>query len=190
MRDGWDAQIVQALLNGAHQHPAELAWFVDDALTFTPKRVLEIGSEAGGSLWLWCQIAADDAQLLAVDNDSQPWLFRGLKERYPWPSRDGQTLRLVEADSRSDEAREAVADFFDGPIDLLFIDGGHFAEIVNSDWDTFSPLVREGGIVALHDVASGPTLGVTALWERLRGEYRTAERVEPESTQGIGVVYV
>jgi hypothetical protein len=78
LRDEWDAQIVQALLNGANQHPAELAWFVDDALTFTPQRVLEIGSEAGGSLWLWCQIAADDAQLLAVDNDSQPWLFRGI----------------------------------------------------------------------------------------------------------------
>jgi hypothetical protein len=37
------------------------------------------------------------------------------------------------------------------PIDFLFIDGGHEYEDVLADFETFSPHVVVGGIVAFHD---------------------------------------
>ena len=37
------------------------------------------------------------------------------------------------------------------PIDLLFIDGDHSWEAIDEDWRNWSPLVKPGGIVAVHD---------------------------------------
>jgi hypothetical protein len=37
------------------------------------------------------------------------------------------------------------------PVDFLFIDGDHSYDGVRRDWDDWTPLVREGGRVALHD---------------------------------------
>ncbi|MCK5643070.1 MAG: class I SAM-dependent methyltransferase, partial [Gammaproteobacteria bacterium] len=37
------------------------------------------------------------------------------------------------------------------PIDLLFIDGGHEHHVVFQDIRNFSPWVKRGGIMALHD---------------------------------------
>jgi len=40
-----------------------------------------------------------------------------------------------------------------GGVDLLFIDGDHQYTSVLTDWLLYSPLVKEGGLVAFHDVA-------------------------------------
>lgn len=40
-------------------------------------------------------------------------------------------------------------------IDLLFIDGSHVYKDVKKDFDLFYPWVKEGGIIALHDVSPG-----------------------------------
>ena len=44
-----------------------------------------------------------------------------------------------------------VAPSFDRPIDLLFIDANHSYEFVRQDWELWSPKVREGGRIAMHD---------------------------------------
>ena len=41
------------------------------------------------------------------------------------------------------------------PVDLVFIDGDHGYDVVRADWEGWSPLVADGGVVALHD--SRPT---------------------------------
>jgi len=40
------------------------------------------------------------------------------------------------------------------PIDFLFIDGDHSFEGIRGDWETWSPLISKGGVVALHDSRS------------------------------------
>lgn len=45
-----------------------------------------------------------------------------------------------------------AAGSFDLPIDLLFIDADHSYEGVKRDWADWVPKVRDGGVVALHDV--------------------------------------
>lgn len=75
------------------------------------------------------------------------------------------------------------------PIDLLFIDGSHFEEDVQFDWNHWTPFVRQGGIVMLHDSRKIPGApdnpfprgydGPTKLADRLRGEssYKLLEEV-------------
>lgn len=43
---------------------------------------------------------------------------------------------------------------FKKPIDMLFIDGGHEHEVVTGDFNNFFPLLKAGGILAMHDVYS------------------------------------
>lgn len=42
------------------------------------------------------------------------------------------------------------------PVDFVFIDGDHSEEGLLADWRAWSPLVKPGGIVALHDSRSTP----------------------------------
>src|SRR5512133_3477979 len=44
-----------------------------------------------------------------------------------------------------------VADEFQEPIELLFVDGSHEEELVREDFDKWVPKVIDGGIVAFHD---------------------------------------
>jgi MMP 1-O-methyltransferase len=46
---------------------------------------------------------------------------------------------------------QEVADGFQEPIELLFVDGSHEEELVREDFDKWVPLVVDGGIVAFHD---------------------------------------
>lgn len=45
-----------------------------------------------------------------------------------------------------------IAPHFDGPIDMLFIDANHSYDAVRRDWEDWTPKLRAGGVVAMHDV--------------------------------------
>lgn len=51
---------------------------------------------------------------------------------------------------------QKLAEGFDEPIELLFLDGAHQYELVNEDFDRWVPKVVEGGIVAMHDTTWFP----------------------------------
>jgi len=40
------------------------------------------------------------------------------------------------------------------PVDFVFIDGDHSEQGLLADWNAWSPLIEEGGVVALHDSRS------------------------------------
>ncbi len=45
------------------------------------------------------------------------------------------------------------------PLSLLFIDGGHGAEPAHRDYETWTPWVEPGGLLAIHDVFPDPDDG-------------------------------
>jgi predicted O-methyltransferase YrrM len=45
------------------------------------------------------------------------------------------------------------------PLSLLFIDGGHGAEPAHRDYETWTPWVEPGGLLAIHDVFPDPADG-------------------------------
>lgn len=55
------------------------------------------------------------------------------------------------------EAARAYTAMNEGPVDFIFIDGDHSYKGLRDDWRSWSPLVREGGIIALHDSCSSTT---------------------------------
>jgi hypothetical protein len=52
-----------------------------------------------------------------------------------------------------------VADHFDQPLDLLFIDGGHGADVAWADFEHWSPKIVLGGLLLIHDVFEDPRDG-------------------------------
>lgn len=53
----------------------------------------------------------------------------------------------------------AVARFWRSPIDVLFIDGGHTDEAATTDYEGWSPWIRQGGVLLIHDVFPDPADG-------------------------------
>ena len=50
--------------------------------------------------------------------------------------------------------------------DFLLIDAAHDYESVKQDWDNYTPLVRPGGVVFLHDTVN-TNAGVNKLWAEI-----------------------
>ncbi|GGG13564.1 hypothetical protein GCM10007304_29500 [Rhodococcoides trifolii] len=53
----------------------------------------------------------------------------------------------------------AVSSLWNTPIDVLFIDGGHTDEAASTDFEGWSPWVKPGGALLIHDVFPDPNDG-------------------------------
>lgn len=63
---------------------------------------------------------------------------------------------FIEGDSRSPDIESKIPN----QLDVLFIDGDHSYEGVQSDLATYGPMVKHGGSIILHDVVSEYDPGV------------------------------
>jgi hypothetical protein len=119
----------------------------------------------------------DDRQTFvgcAPDRDASP------EERMRQAVKPGQTYKAIWGDSTSqacfvectialDALSDDIVPRLEPCVDFLFIDGGHEAATVRSDWLMYAPLVRDGGLVAFHDIAETRwNLGVPPLWRELK----------------------
>ena len=52
-----------------------------------------------------------------------------------------------------------VARHWSTPLGLVFIDGGHTEEAVRSDYESWTPSLLDGGLLAIHDVFQDPADG-------------------------------
>jgi predicted O-methyltransferase YrrM len=182
------------------QNREEIRALYDLVLARRPRRVLEIGTARGGTLYLWTQAAADDAVLVSVDLPGGRFGGGYPACRAPFYrsfARAQQEINLVRADSHDPATFEEVRDRFGSePIDFAFIDGDHTYEGARRDYEQYGPLVRPGGIIAFHDILPRPAesgIEVARLWEELRPRYEVREFIgsrEGERPIGIGVVFV
>lgn len=155
-----------------------------------PRRVLEVGTFHGGTLYHWLRLAAPGAVVVSVDSyreqvDNRP-LYAG------WTPA-GVALHALMGDSRDPATIAQVASF--GPYDWIFIDAGHYEAEVQADWDSYAPLAAPGGVVALHDICPSPHdwIQVDRVWRRIQAQgYVTQELVCAYGLDwsGIGVVFV
>lgn len=156
--------------------------------------VIEVGTAAGGTLALWAELCDPTALCVVVD------LPQGREARYGDDAlrraAAGRRLALVRRDCRLPETRRAVQEAL-GPrqADLLFIDGSYRAAVVRSDLRGYGPFVRDGGLVALHDIVvhpGMPDVRVHELWGELRARFpHLCEEVREAPDQdwaGIGLL--
>jgi predicted O-methyltransferase YrrM len=177
-------------------------------------RILEIGTSAGGTLFLLAQLASPGGLVISID------LPRGeFGGGYPlWKvplykafARPGERLELIRGDSHEPANAMRVRRLLEEkPLDFLFIDGDHSYDGVRRDFEIFAPLVRPGGLVAFHDISAPgedsesqgtrldedqPTLlvgDVPKFWNDIKRHYRTEELVSSgsEGFFGIGLVFL
>jgi predicted O-methyltransferase YrrM len=167
----------------------ELADFLALIATERPRRTLEIGTGRGGTLYLLAWASDPAASILSLDQRVYPaarrFLYRGF-------AAGRRRVEVMEADSHLDETRARVERFFgDESLDLLLIDGDHGYESVRRDHELYGPLVRDGGLIAFHDIVDGPLEavgGVPRYWREVRGSLDdTVELVHDRAQGGYGI---
>lgn len=162
-----------------------------------PKRIVEIGSYTGATIFLFSRIGKPE-KLVSIDlpggsfGGGYPFwkmpLYKSLGDR--------GVVRLIRADSHSEETLGKLRSALnDSQIDFLFIDGDHTYQGVKQDFEMYSPLVRKGGVIAFHDVApdqSAAGCEVDRFWNEIKQRYRYDELIEDINQRwaGIGVLYV
>jgi hypothetical protein len=162
--------------------------------------VCEIGTFRGGTLFIWCRLAAPDAKIFSIDLPGGAYGGGYTERSVPFFEsfcKPGQTLCCLRGDSHQAKLREEFARALNGrQLDFLFIDGDHTYAGVRQDFDDYSPFVRTGGLVAFHDVAprpDEPTIQVDRFWNELKAAHPHAEFIEtsPERRQiGLGLIYL
>jgi predicted O-methyltransferase YrrM len=162
-----------------------------------PKNILEIGTDKGGTLYLFTKVVHPAATLVSVDlRLTRANLFSSF-------ARNQQTVTLIEGDSTAPATLEKIRHIFPDGLDFLFIDGDHSYTGVKQDFRNYSMLVRPGGLVAFHDivednetrygvVTGGWSGGVPRFWQEIKKEYRHTEFVKnyQQGGLGLGVLFI
>lgn len=176
----------------ATQRPAEFAALLERLQALRPERICEIGTFRGGTLWSFSRVCADDGIVVTVDR-SAPFYTRSLRRHV---GRPGQTIASLEADSHAPATVERVKALLGSqPLDFLFIDGDHSYAGVRRDCELYAPLVRAGGLIALHDINAGADVpegeswagDVPHFWSELRAGREVEELVAAPDRVGYGI---
>ena len=165
-----------------------------------PKTVLEIGTSTGGTLFLLCNVAHSGATIISIDLPEGPFggeFFQDWKiPLYKSFVRDGQRIHFVRSDSHDKSTLNNLKKLLEkNKIDFLLIDGDHTYEGIKKDFEMYSPLVSEGGIIAFHDVKPGPKekVGeVLKFWKEIKNNFLSTEIVNGDKKiegYGIGLVF-
>jgi len=173
--------------NPSQQHE-ELNDLLIELEKISIKNVLEIGVHRGGSLGVW-------------DEALKPEILVGIDTQILPEANEVKKAILIEGKSQSKEVFSDVqkilnSDYKKRYFDFLFIDGSHYLDDVLEDFKMYKELVREGGIIAFHDVIirGNDTCEVHRAWELIKKDYKTKtisykDKVGPTAT-GCGVVYL
>ena len=159
-----------------------------------PRAILEIGTANGGTLFLFTRMASEDAKVISVDlpkgnfGGGYPVWKSGLFKSF---AKNCQAVCLIRADSHKTETLHEVRKILDKrSIDFLFIDGDHTYEGVRKDFEMYSPLVRNGGIIAFHDICPGPSEnvgGVPDFWKEISAKYQSRSILKDSTQGGYGI---
>jgi predicted O-methyltransferase YrrM len=178
---------------GPHQIRQEILAFLVAATAERPSTVLEIGTAAGGTSFLLGNCLPTVTARFGID------LHVRNRARLRALAPEGQEVWLRDGSSRAPETVRAFTRAL-GPrrLDLLFIDGDHRYEGVRRDFLEYSPLVREGGLIAFHDVVPDRLTregvqstswvgGVPRFWATVKAAYPAWEFIADPNQDGFGI---
>ncbi len=181
---------------GAIQLEDEIVAFVAEAQSRAPVRICEIGTQYGGTNLLLFRTIPTVRLVIGVDlwvqNKATLRLLRA----------PGQRLVYLDGSSTKPRQLSRVRRTLAGePLDLLLIDGDHSFAGVRADFLAYRHLVRDGGLIAFHDIvpdgrAAGLQTrayagGVPEFWALMKALYPAAEFVHDWHGQygfGIGII--
>ena len=183
--------------------PAQVREEVEELLKILmerrPRIMLEIGTAAGGTLFLFARVAGPEAVLVSIDLPGGEFGGGYPQWRVPlyrsFVSKE-QGVHLILGDSHAMSTLSIVERILNpNRLDFLFIDGDHTYEGVKNDFEMYGKLVGKGGTIAIHDICPHPPetgCQVSKFWREIKNEYRHTEIIRDENQKwaGIGVVYL
>ena len=157
---------------------------------YRPKSIVELGTAKGMSTFsmgLALRDLGEGGRLMAVDtwkgDDHIGHYGEQLFETFIARRKQLGLEEVIDPMRMTfDEARGQIA----APIDLLHIDGFHTWEAVYHDFETYRPLVRQGGLILFHDVRTHfPEM--RRFWRRTALKY---EHYRVPYSHGLGIIRV
>jgi cephalosporin hydroxylase len=103
-----------------------------------PRRILEIGTDTGGSALLWRELLKP-GKVVTVDLSAEPLTLPGIRTYRGVDQADTAALRAI------------VESEFDGALDLVLDDASHVYEPTRASFDCLFPLLRPGGLYLIED---------------------------------------
>ena len=187
----------QAISIGMTQLREEIKGLAEFVSGIEPHNVLEIGSDRGGTFYLWTQIAT--GKKISIDLPGGNFSSREVT-----PERNlmiaefmrswAPDVHIIRCDSHSPEAVQRVFEILDGEkLDFLFIDGDHTYDGIRKDYLVYRQFVRPGGWIAFHDINDTEHhrhfgCFVAKLWQELKGH--KIEISKDDTWGGIGLIQV
>ncbi len=155
---------------------------------------LEIGSRHGGSLYIASGFLPIGSTIICIDLPNAAWGIPGSELKLNIICTEliseGYKVYKILSDSSSTETQKRVFEILgNNKLDALFIDGDHKLESVTADWNNYSPMVRQNGIIAFHDIVhcnDSTGVEVGQLWSKLVKSYSYLEVV---FEHGIGIIW-
>ena len=165
---------------------------------------LEVGTYCGKStLYLAHAASVTGSTVVTIDHhrgseEQQPgWEYHdeslvdpelGLMDTLPFARRaialSGLEDSVVAIVGRS----SAISRWWQTPLDLVFVDGGHTEEAAQADFHGWAPHVRLGGVLVIHDVFPDPADGGQAPFHIYRDAIDSGEFVERSVTGSLRVL--
>lgn len=180
---------------GLLQVRSEIIQFIDWLKDKGIKRVLEIGTDRGGLLFLLLHLGVENVTSIDLENGpygtgvDTEWRNQTFDKVFP------EKIRWLAGNSQDVKIQEAAigTDYYD----LLIIDGDHTKAL--QDYEVYQQLVREGGWVFVHDIKDTKAhrdQGVTVMddWKVIRSKGENTTVVEfmdsSEEWGGIGIIQI
>jgi predicted O-methyltransferase YrrM len=180
--------------HGALQRTWELQSLVSEVRALRPRTVVEIGTHRGGTLACWAAVADPGAHLVSIDLPNEVDGLGTTEDdlrRLRAVLRPGQRLSAIRADSHAASTLDRLREVLGGAaVDLLWIDGDHLEEGARQDVRMYAPLVRPGGMVALHDIHPDPAFPRNqshVVWNELKARYPYRELIDQDHPGGVGM---
>jgi predicted O-methyltransferase YrrM len=181
------------------QNRAEIAALLTRLSAIRPRIICEIGGANGGTLCLFSRMADSAGRLLSIDIAYSTARIAAAR-RFAGPR---QEIECWRTDSQAASTAERVRRWLgEDRIDVLFIDGDHSLNGIQTDYRLYTPLVREGGLIVFHDivhdwrtrfgiVTSSDVGQVPAFWASLRASGAVTEEIVDDAEQdgfGLGLM--
>jgi len=161
------------------------------------RRMLEIGTASGGTLFLFAKILSPDSTIISLDLPEGK--FGGGYKSFKIPfymnfAEKNQQIHLLRYDSHLPSSLSKVRSILlRQKLDFLFIDGDHTYDGVKQDYLMYAPLVRKGGLIVFHDICKHPPswgCEVDKFWNEIKITHSHQEIIDNphQKMGGIGVL--
>lgn len=157
-----------------------------------PKIIVELGTHQGESYFAFCQSVKDN-HLPTVCYAVDTW--QGDHQAGYYGNEIFDSVNSINNENFGHFSYlirsffdDASAQFANGTIDLLHIDGLHTYDAVKNDFDVWLPKMSQSGIILFHDImVRHMDFGVWKLWAEIESRYTTFTF---RSGHGLGVLFL